>query len=74
MTVGSRVRLSHPDLVASPVSDQIEQLLRAHPGEPLWATVGFTSAFGIRWLHERTRPGYGLLTAGFTRTVVAGGR
>ena len=41
--------------VATRVPDQMEELLRSHPGAPLRVTVGFASAFGVRWLHERTR-------------------
>ena len=33
---------------------QIEQFLSQHPTQPLWVVVGFASAFGFRWLHERT--------------------
>jgi hypothetical protein len=34
---------------------QIEQFLKRNRDGPLLVVVGFASAFGLRWLHERTR-------------------
>ncbi|MXW42542.1 MAG: hypothetical protein F4X48_01275 [Acidimicrobiia bacterium] len=40
--------------VVSTPGDRIAQFLRENPSGQLWVTVGFSSAFGLAWLEERT--------------------
>ena len=47
---------------------QIEEFLRRNPEGTLWVMVGYASAFGLRWLNERTQGRRVMLLIGDSRT------
>lgn len=49
-------------------SEQISDFLENSPHGPLWVVVGFASAYGLRWLNQRTEGRRVNLLIGDTRT------
>ena len=49
-------------------AEQISNFLENNPHGPLWVVVGFASAYGLRWLNQRTKGRNVNLLIGDTRT------